>query len=844
MGDGIQKKFALIINGDTEARHLVNVDRAIKALRAEDPSFQVAVVSPKQPTESVNHYQPANQAALKKLIAGLKADDDDLFVLYVTGHGGKGKQVEGCAELADKCYALGDLQQALAHLQYGRRIVVMDTCKSGGGLGAFANPRSIVVTVGSKGQNVRCQEFSPHFWGDQVPDRDGDGIITVGERYAHALQAGKPTSLPQFYEAQAPLSLSGKVAKKLPFKPEVVEVNDLKGLKGQLKQLEPDQRALVMFSADWCEVCKKYAPKFKELARQFGGRFLMIRAEGKNGTEEEWKKEFGITSVPFVAFIDSQGQFTPVANQDDPLASLQLAAARSIEGQRAMYRSLLTHSDPHLRVRAMQMLLGHGTTSERIKLTPILGNWLEDPNGYVSNFAGNALTLVASWTPVPELIHLIDDPEAQISVFAQIALKMIASRNEKNADQIFEALLPKIHVHPKGGANLALKTIASIMAHAPAGEYRALKWKRVRSFLTLLRDKDPKTCVVALRTLMDEDPSDSSPLSLVIRDVMDSNSDDLGRPIIDLLLQALKDSPELDRPRVIQLLNELELGKWYHYYSQHPNTISQLIDLLNNPNHDVRHWSASVLNTIDTRHYPIVTIFIINNIIPSLKNDNATVRGKAVVRLASIAYSVPHYNIPKVIELLSPLLQDPDLQVRESTEKQFDRLGVDVDAVKLNLANEASRGHIGLAPLFTAVTEEGAGVGVQLNGGYRFPYYWSVAAEVTYQNHPQIPTHRISASIEPRVHFFEQPKESVLGLPNRGDPYISLPSLGFTQDIHETGNDVSHLTLYPVGIGLNWYFSEDISLQAAIKGRIDIPIAGSVTVQGGVDVPIGAAINF
>ncbi len=35
MGDGIQRKFAIILNGDVEPRHLENVDRAVAALKAE-----------------------------------------------------------------------------------------------------------------------------------------------------------------------------------------------------------------------------------------------------------------------------------------------------------------------------------------------------------------------------------------------------------------------------------------------------------------------------------------------------------------------------------------------------------------------------------------------------------------------------------------------------------------------------------------------------------------------------------------------------------------------------------------------------------------------------------------
>jgi len=91
MGDGIQNKYALIINGDTEPRHLQNVERAIQALRSE-ASYQIAVASPTKPQGAVEHFVPPDPKDLEFLIQGMKSriDNDDLLVVYVTGYGGRG----------------------------------------------------------------------------------------------------------------------------------------------------------------------------------------------------------------------------------------------------------------------------------------------------------------------------------------------------------------------------------------------------------------------------------------------------------------------------------------------------------------------------------------------------------------------------------------------------------------------------------------------------------------------------------------------------------------------------------------------------------------------------------
>ncbi|HEX5035027.1 MAG TPA: hypothetical protein VFW62_11135, partial [bacterium] len=202
MGTDISNKFALIVNGDQEPRHLDNVDRAVAAFRQEGP-YEISVLSPEQPSAPVEHYSEASDAGLERLLSGLggRIRAEDLLSVYVTGHGGLDKDTgEACIALPSTCPTLDSFAQGLNALPFKRRLVVMDQCKGGDGLRPFAKPNSVVVTLGGPGENVQCQTFSPFFWSQQARDANGDGLLTIEERFRYAIEEGMPPSKPQFYQ--------------------------------------------------------------------------------------------------------------------------------------------------------------------------------------------------------------------------------------------------------------------------------------------------------------------------------------------------------------------------------------------------------------------------------------------------------------------------------------------------------------------------------------------------------------------------------------------------------------------------------------------------------------------
>jgi thiol-disulfide isomerase/thioredoxin len=320
--DGIPRRFALIINGDPEeARHFENVERAVQTLKSEDPDYHIAVASSRPPKTPVAAYLPPNAQNLKALIRGLarEADGDDLFLFYVTGHGNEGKDKKGCVALPDGCLDHSTLAGDIQTISYGQRIVIMDDCYSGGAVSLFSDEKSTVITAGSPGEQVSCQSFSPYLWDEKVPDPNGDGVVTLAERYRFALKKGHPLTFSHYFAPQGSVSLTGSPEKRPPFPSEVLRVRTGEELRQTLRHLKPGQLALVFFSAEWCGPCDLYRSHFIELAKQYRGQFLMLEAEGvKNGPGQEentWRdwEAWGVGGTfPSVAFLDHRGGILPV----------------------------------------------------------------------------------------------------------------------------------------------------------------------------------------------------------------------------------------------------------------------------------------------------------------------------------------------------------------------------------------------------------------------------------------------------------------------------------------------------------------------------------------------------
>ncbi|MBI5298885.1 MAG: hypothetical protein HY877_01095 [Deltaproteobacteria bacterium] len=259
------KKYALVINGDTETRHLKNVASAVKVLQKE--GYEV-LVSPSKTYSDI-------QKTIQKLKDLLKGKSPSELVIYATGHGSLNKEdAQIC--FADGCNgdAMGIL---LDELPYQKRTFIMDQCYSGNWSRRFTNKsKTLFISLGSPNEKDTCHEFAPYFWSEDVLDANKDGILSWQERYAYALPHVQ-RSFPQFI-----MSPGYKQNGRAPFDSRVTHVADKQYLDRELEKLKQGQSAVVLFAASWCGACKEYKPHFENFAVEDNGQHLFLYTENES----------------------------------------------------------------------------------------------------------------------------------------------------------------------------------------------------------------------------------------------------------------------------------------------------------------------------------------------------------------------------------------------------------------------------------------------------------------------------------------------------------------------------------------------------------------------------------
>lgn len=295
-------KIALIIQPDTERRHLENMERSLgNYFETEGEAYETYVASPEKPSAPHDHYFRATSTGIQRMIQAARSTmgpEDELFI-YTTGHGelDKGRAVL-CLE--NGCRDTIGLARLLDGIPSKIRRIVMDQCYSGNWNRIFMDdPSTLFISPGSRNETVCCQEMAPRLWApaNEIPDLNEDGIVSWQERYAYAA-VGIQSSSPQFLVSPGYVP-DGRGS----FEKGVVEVADKEGLERALKKLYPGQYAIITFAADWCATCKAYAPQFDAMAKNGTGQHLWIRTEN-----EDLAKMWGIMEYPTVVVVNSNGQ--------------------------------------------------------------------------------------------------------------------------------------------------------------------------------------------------------------------------------------------------------------------------------------------------------------------------------------------------------------------------------------------------------------------------------------------------------------------------------------------------------------------------------------------------------
>lgn len=97
-------------------------------------------------------------------------------------------------------------------------------------------------------------------------------------------------------DAAKPIYLSGDEFKKLVMD---YETNPKQWI------FEGDKPCIVDFYADWCRPCRMIAPIMDELAAEYAGKINIYKVN--TDKEKELASIFGITSIPYVLFVPSEG---------------------------------------------------------------------------------------------------------------------------------------------------------------------------------------------------------------------------------------------------------------------------------------------------------------------------------------------------------------------------------------------------------------------------------------------------------------------------------------------------------------------------------------------------------
>jgi thiol-disulfide isomerase/thioredoxin len=328
MGDGKVRRIAVIINGDTEDRHLKNVDRAAGLFKKS--GYDLYVASPNKPQEGATVYVSPTSEGVGEIAKNLKGkiDDDDEIVIYTTGQG----KVDGggCLVLNDKCISKDDIRlKELLSLPSAKRTVVIGQPYGNNWAGLFSeDPKTLIISSGLRGARNDCTGFDSNLFGteSEIKAASKGGSSSWRLRYASAV-----AQCPGAQSAFAPgknyrdKGIGGMSEEPPHFKAKVHEARTRVEYEKLLKMLRPGDVAVVTFAEDGCGACTMFQPQFYEMAKKNGGRELFIYIP--NAPD---KKQWGmIPAFPTVILADHTGRAVKVKDYYDPLSERwRVAAAR------------------------------------------------------------------------------------------------------------------------------------------------------------------------------------------------------------------------------------------------------------------------------------------------------------------------------------------------------------------------------------------------------------------------------------------------------------------------------------------------------------------------------------
>lgn len=204
---GSIKRMALIVCGDKDDEFYYNGSKkAYIALNALNYDIRYLDTKDRDEQDGPDWYRNATRAKLNQTINDWlipDADGDDLVVIYLVDHGnsseGHGNSTIFFLSNGMEYITYYELNSWIAGLSYGRLLIVVDACFSGGAIRHLSGEDRIVISAGKVGKEVAKARFSRYFWPKVENDTITDAFNYAAEAAWNDTQIGYP---PYLQEAQ------------------------------------------------------------------------------------------------------------------------------------------------------------------------------------------------------------------------------------------------------------------------------------------------------------------------------------------------------------------------------------------------------------------------------------------------------------------------------------------------------------------------------------------------------------------------------------------------------------------------------------------------------------------
>lgn len=192
---GQRKKYAVVINGDSSPLHQGNVAEAyqsLKYLKFVDEDIFLLTSNKLRTDDGMSITCDATESNLRSVFDYLErvVDDNDLILIYTTGHGGR-NQGRSTLTLADNKIFVSKLMAMAAKIKARDYVIFSDQCYSGDINNFLSGLKGSVASFSSidTENKTDCKSFSRPFWRSfrtGEADVNSDRTTTLDEAFHYA----------------------------------------------------------------------------------------------------------------------------------------------------------------------------------------------------------------------------------------------------------------------------------------------------------------------------------------------------------------------------------------------------------------------------------------------------------------------------------------------------------------------------------------------------------------------------------------------------------------------------------------------------------------------------------